>query len=128
MKLSAALDQYEKICLEAMQTLLHYDAKHTCLKPLGKRLRNLVVQILLLHIVMPRKINYTQMERFGTHSEKTYRQTHLQEINWLKFNITLMERLFKAGQRFEHSLMTITASGFTSKTRSMTSSTWVVSK
>lgn len=99
MKLSAALDQYEKICLEAMQTLLHYDAKHTCLKPLGKRLRNLVVQILLLHIVMPRKINYTQMERFGTHSEKTYRQAHLQEINWLKFNITLMERLFKAGQR-----------------------------
>ena len=99
MKLSAALDQYEKICLEAMQTLLHYDAKHTCLKPLGKRLRNLVVQILLLHIVMPRKINYTQMERFGTHTEKTYRQAHLQEINWLKFNLTLMKRLFKAGER-----------------------------
>lgn len=99
MKLSDALDQYEKICLEALQQVLHYNAKRTCLTPVGRRLRNLVAQILLLHIVIPRKINYTQMEKYGTHTEKTYRQAHLEKINWLKFNLALMNRLYDAGQR-----------------------------
>lgn len=99
MKLSDALDQYEKICLETLQQVLHYNAKRTCLKAVGRRLRNLVAQILLLHIVIPRKINYTQMEKYGTHTEKTYRQAHLEKINWLKFNLALMNRLYDAGQR-----------------------------
>ena len=99
MKLSDALDQYEKICLEALQQVLHYNAKLTCLKPVGRRLRNLVAQILLLHLVIPHKINYTQMEKYGTHTEKTYRQAHLEKINWLKFNLALMNRLYEAGQR-----------------------------
>ena len=75
------------------------NAKRTCLNPVGRRLRNLVAQILLLHIVIPRKINYTQMEKYGTHTEKTYRQAHLEKINWLKFNLALMNRLYEAGQR-----------------------------
>lgn len=32
-------------------------------KPLGNRIKNLIVQIMLLHMVLPRKINFTKMER-----------------------------------------------------------------
>lgn len=99
MKLSGALDQYEKICLEALKSVFHFNEYYFSLKPLGNRLKHLVTQILLLHMVIPHKINYTQMEKYGTHTEKTYRQAHLEEINWLKFNITLMKRIYEAGQR-----------------------------
>lgn len=99
MKLSGALDQYERICLEALESVFHFNEHYFSLKPLGNRLKHLVTQILLLHMVIPHKINYTQMEKYGTHTEKTYRQAHLEEINWLKFNLTLMKRIYEAGQR-----------------------------
>lgn len=99
MKLSGALDQYERICLEALESVFHFNEHFFSLKPLGNRLKHLVTQILLLHMVIPHKINYTQMEKYGTHTEKTYRHAHLEEINWLKFNLTLMKRIYEAGQR-----------------------------
>jgi len=99
MKLSGALDQYERICLEALESVFHFNEHYFSLKPLGNRLKHLVTKILLLHMVLPHKVNYTQMEKYGTHTEKTYRQAHLEEINWLKFNLTLMKRIYEAGQR-----------------------------
>lgn len=99
MKLSEALDQYVYICLQAMGSLKKYNPRYKSLKPLGNRLKNLIAQILLLHIVMPHKINFTQMERFGTHTEKTFREAHREKIDWLKFNLALMERIYSSDKR-----------------------------
>lgn len=99
MKLSEALDQYVYICLQAMGSLKKYNPRYKSLKPLGNRLKNLIAQILLLHIVMPHKINFTQMERFGTHTEKTFREAHCEKIDWLKFNLALMERVYSSDER-----------------------------
>lgn len=63
MILSAALDQYERICLEALGSIKTYSSKKFMRKPLGNRIKNLIVQIMLLHMALPRKINFTQMER-----------------------------------------------------------------
>lgn len=84
MRLTGALDQYEKISLEALSSIKTYSSKKVMRKPLGNRIKNLIVQIMLLHMVLPRKINFTQMERYGTHTEKTYRQAHLEDVDWLE--------------------------------------------
>jgi len=95
MILSDALDQYEKICLEALSKLKCTHKKSFNRMPLGNRLKHLIAQIMLLHMVLPRKINFTQMERYGTHTEKTFRQAHLEKVDWMKVNITLMNRVFR---------------------------------
>ena len=99
MRLTGALDQYESICLEALGSIKTYSSKKFMRKPLGNRIKNLIVQIMLLHMVLPRKINFTQMERYGTHTEKTYRQAHLEDVDWLGVNLSLMKRFFKEGDR-----------------------------
>lgn len=99
MKLSAALDQYKGICLEAIKNLTTFSDKLKKDVPLGNRMKHLIVEILLLHMVLPRKINFTQMERYGSHTEKTYRQNHLVHVDWLSYNIELMKRVFKPNDR-----------------------------
>lgn len=99
MKLSNALDLYVEICLQAMEGLRLYNPRYLSEKSLGSRLKNLIAQILLLHIVMPHKINFTQMERYGTHTEKTYREAHRVKVDWIKFNLALMKRMYSPGER-----------------------------
>ena len=62
------------------------------------------MEILLLYMVIPRKINFTQLERYGSHDEQTYRNNfglkRLKSINWLKFNAALANRYFdKTGRK-----------------------------
>ena len=40
---------------------------------LSKTFENLLLEILLLYMTIQRKINFTQMERYGTHCEQTFR-------------------------------------------------------
>lgn len=102
MNLSAALDQYMNICLQALRDATHkVGAAHV---PIGIRLKQLVTNILLLHMVLPRKINFTQMERYGIHTEKTYREAHRVEIDWVDINISLMQMVFNAGERLAHAI------------------------
>ena len=58
------LNQYTDICRDAIKSS---SAK------LSKTFENLLIEILLLYIVIQGKINFTQMERYGSHDEQTYR-------------------------------------------------------
>ena len=51
-KISEALDQYTGICKEA---IVDSGAK------LGKSFEKIIIEVLLLYMVIPRKINFTQM-------------------------------------------------------------------
>ena len=81
---SEPLNQYTDICKDAIKCS---SAK------LGKTFENLLLEILLLYIVIQRKINFTQMERYGTYCEQTYRMNfnrgRAKCINWVKFNLAL---------------------------------------
>ena len=81
---SEPLNQYTDICKDAI--------KGSSAK-LGKTFENLLLEILLLYIVIQRKIKFTQMERYGTHCEQTYRMNfnrgRAKCINWVKFNLAL---------------------------------------
>ncbi len=40
----------------------------------SKTFQTLLIEILTLYMILPRKINFTQMARYGKHGEQTYRQ------------------------------------------------------
>ena len=87
MNISDSLDQYADICREAI--------KKSSAK-LNKSFEKLLVEILLLYMIIPRKINFTQMERYGSYCEQTYRSNFDRKrsecINWLLFNLSLAKR------------------------------------
>ena len=87
MNISDSLDQYTDICRDAI--------KKSSAK-LNKSFENLLIEILLLYMIIPRKINFTQMERYGSHCEQTYRSNFNRNrsecINWLSFNLSLAKR------------------------------------
>ena len=89
MKQSDALDQYADICKDAVEKS---HAKVT------KRFGNILIEILTLFMIIPRKPNFTQMERYGIHDEQTYRNNFERKrskgINWLKLNVSLARRFF----------------------------------
>ena len=62
-KISEALDQYTGICKEA---IVDSAAK------LSKSFEKIVIEILLLYMVVPGKINFTQLGRYGRHGEQCY--------------------------------------------------------
>lgn len=64
---------------------------------LSKSFRNNIIEILLLYMVIPRRINFLQMERYGDRCEQCYRQTFEQSVDWLKFNMWLSAYSFKEG-------------------------------
>ena len=83
-KISEALDQHTGICREA---IVDSTAK------LSKSFEKIIIEILLLYMVVPVKINFTQFGRYGKDGEQCYRQNfgrmRSRNINWFRFNISL---------------------------------------
>ncbi|MES5167482.1 hypothetical protein ABVC73_02745 [Prevotella melaninogenica] len=69
MMFSEPLSQYEEILKDAIRTSM----KESGAK-LAKTFQTLLIEILTLYMILPRKINFTQMARYGKHGEQTYRQ------------------------------------------------------
>lgn len=84
---SELLNQYTEICRDAIKSS---SAK------MSKTFENLLLEILLLYMTIQRKINFTQMERYGTHCEQTYRtnfnRSRAKCIDWVNFNLALCRR------------------------------------
>ncbi len=85
MNISDALDQYRDICSDALKI---YTAK------LNKSFKIVFIETLLLYMVITRKINFTQLGRYGTHCEQCFRQNFSKEFDWLSYNLLLSERIF----------------------------------
>jgi hypothetical protein len=64
-KITEALDQYVRICTEAVSVSG---------TKLSKSLEKIIIEVLLLYMVIPGKINFTQLGRYGRHGEQCYRQ------------------------------------------------------
>lgn len=60
---SDPLNQYAEICRDII--------KRSSAK-LGKTFENLLLEMLLLHMAIQRRIYFTQMERYGTYCEQTF--------------------------------------------------------
>ena len=62
--MNTGLDQYMDIFKDAVEDSA---AKLT------KSFEKILIEVIILFMVIPRKINFTQMGRYGSHVEQTYR-------------------------------------------------------
>ena len=85
-----ALDQYEEIVTDALKS---YSAK------LRKSFKTAFIQLMILYMALPRKINFTQMGRYSDSSEQRFRQLFEREFDWMQFNLFLMRRRFGESAR-----------------------------
>ena len=87
--MKTGLDQYTDI--------ITYAVKHSAAK-LTKSFEKILIEVIILYMIIPRKVNFTQMERYGSHDEQTYRNNFGKKksecIDWLKLNVSLAKRYF----------------------------------
>ncbi len=58
---------------------------------LNKRRRQFILHILLLFLSHRGRMNFLQMERQGSMSEKSYRNQFEKQMDWMKFNKELVQ-------------------------------------
>ena len=87
--MNTGLDQYMDIFKDAVEDSA---AKLT------KSFEKILIEVIILFMVIPRRINFTQMGRYGSHVEQTYRNAFglkkSKSIDWLKLNVSLAKRFF----------------------------------
>lgn len=81
----SVLDQFTEIIKDALR-----DSNITN----SKRFQYRLIEILLLIMVIPRKINFMQLGRYGMFGEQSYRQNFTRRIDWLRFNVSLARRMY----------------------------------
>lgn len=64
----------------------------------NKTFRNNIIEILLLNMVIPERINFLQYGRYGRRTEAIYRRTFGRDFDWMGFNMNL------AADRFQHGM------------------------
>lgn len=84
------LDQYEGICRRAFLG---------CGAKLNKTFKTNIIEILILIMCIPRKINFLQLGRYGRRKEQRYRQTFRKDFDWLCFNMNLAADRFQYGMK-----------------------------
>jgi hypothetical protein len=84
------LDQYTGICRRSF---------FGCTTKLNKSIKTNIIEILLLIMCIPRKINFLQLGRYGNRGEQCYRQTFAGEFDWLNFNMNLAANRFQYGMK-----------------------------
>lgn len=84
------LSQYESICRMAMSG---------CAAKLNKSIKTNIIEILILIMEIPGKINFLQLGRYGRRGEQCYRQTFGRGFDWLQFNMNLAANRFQYGCR-----------------------------
>lgn len=77
---SSPLDQYVDMCQNAINK-----ACGTLKRPFKK----LLAEILLLMILVPNRVNFIQLSKYGKKSEQCYRQNFEHYVNWLAINSEL---------------------------------------
>ena len=85
-----ALDRYEEIVADALK---FGSAK------LRKSFKTAFILMMILYMVIPRKINFTQMGRYSDSCEQRFRQLYERDFDWLGFNTSLMTRGLGRGKR-----------------------------
>ena len=69
----------------------------------SKSFEKVIIEVLLLYMVIPGRINFTQLGKYGRHGEQCYHQNfgrlRSKSLNWLRFNVSLALRYFGSDGR-----------------------------
>ena len=96
--MNTGLDQYMDIFKDAVEDSAAKLTKSFEKILITKSFEKILIEVIILFMVIPRKINFTQMGRYGSHVEQTYRNAFglkkSKSIDWLKLNVSLAKRFF----------------------------------
>ena len=85
-----AFDLYEETVTDALKE---------CSTKLRKKFKTAFIQTMILFMVIPRKINFTQMGRYSDSCEQRFRALFGKGFDWVEFNTSLMKRAYGEGGR-----------------------------
>lgn len=88
--LTDPLNHFRNICQKAVTASLGR---------LHKSFNDLLVEIALLMLLLPQRVNFTQLAKYGKRSEKCYRDNFSRTVNWLSLNTALASMRFNHGTR-----------------------------
>src|SRR5690554_3572701 len=80
MKRNSLLDQYMGICNDVLSELT---------TKLHKSFKTFLMETLILYMVIPGRINFLQLGRYGKSCEQRFRQNFSKDFDWLEFNKSL---------------------------------------
>ena len=81
---SADINRYMGLALDALR------ATGTKLR---KNFQEVFIEIMFLFVSV-RKVNFTQMGKYGRHCEQTYRNNFTKEVDWVAYNTDLTRKVF----------------------------------
>lgn len=78
------LNQYKSICSDILNS---FNVK------LHKSFKSLLMETLLLYMIIPGRINFLQLGRYGRSCEQRFRQNFSKDFDWIGFNLALSKRV-----------------------------------
>ncbi|MDD4490710.1 MAG: hypothetical protein PHD30_09465 [Paludibacter sp.] len=81
MKRTSILNQYKGICSDILSEMT---------TKLRKSFKTLFMETLILYIVIPGRINFLQLGRYGRSCEQRFRQNFSKDFDWLEFNLKML--------------------------------------
>ena len=79
----SVLNQYRDICSDVFNELT---------TKLNKRFKSFLMETFILYLVIPGRINFLQLGRYGKSCEQRFRQNFSKDFDWLEFNLSLSDR------------------------------------
>jgi len=86
---TSILNQYRGICGDVLIELT---------TKLNKSFKSFLMETLILYLVIPGRINFLQLGRYGKSCEQRFRQNFSKDFDWLEFNLSLSDRVL-TGER-----------------------------
>ena len=80
----SVLNQYKNICNDIIGKLT---------TKLNKSFKSFLMETLVLYMVIPGRINFLQLGRYGESCEQRFRQNFSKDFDWLEFNLSLADRV-----------------------------------
>ena len=87
---TSILNQYRDICSDVLNKLT---------TKLNKSFKSFLMETLILYIIIPGRINFLQMGRYGKSCEQRFRQNFSKDFDWCEFNLSLSERILTGDRK-----------------------------
>ena len=84
------LNQYKGICSDILGELP---------TKLNKSFKSFLMETLILYMVIPGRINFLQLGRYGKSCEQRFRQNFSKDFDWLEFNLSLSSRILTGDRK-----------------------------
>ena len=86
----SVLNQYRDICSSVFNELT---------TKLNKSFKSFLMETFILYLVIPGRINFLQLGRYGKSCEQRFRQNFSKDFDWLEFNLSLSDRVLTGDRK-----------------------------